>query len=194
MIDEFAFDNCISEDQQNAILDLTTHSNFSWNFAKGTILPKDVENNPYVIQSGINPFQFTHIINLQDCPYVDILIPIADALTTNFNSNIQVIKAKFNLLTQSNNSQYHLPHTDIDDGIDDCYTALYYVNSADGDTYLFNEFGPKTSDNVTLRTKITPEKGKLVIFKANRFHSSSSPVNSDVRIVMNVVFKINKGE
>jgi len=68
------------------------------------------------------------------------------------------------------------------------------VNDSDGDTYLFNEFGPKESNEITTRTRISPSKGTLVVFDARRFHASSSPVNNDVRIIMNIVFKFTASE
>ena len=190
---EFVSDNIVSEDQINAIEKLTTNSRFSWNYCAGTILPDDVDENPYVIPKGENPLQFTHTVNLKNCPYINIISPVLNAIALQFESNLQIIKVKFNLLTKSLSNQYHLPHTDIDEG-DDCYSSIYYVNESDGDTYLFNEFGPKESNDVSIRSHISPQKGSLVVFNARRFHASSSPVNNDTRIIMNIVFKVTDNE
>jgi len=187
---EFALENIVSDEEAAAIENLTTHSQFPWNYCAGTILPKDVDENPYVIPNGGNPFQFTHTVNLENCPYVDTIRPVLNAIATQFESNLQIIKVKFNLLTRSTSADYHLPHTDIDEG-EDCYSSIYYVNESDGDTYLFNEFGPKESNDISIRSQVSPQKGKLVVFDARRFHASSSPIHNDVRIIMNVVFKVN---
>jgi len=111
---EFALENIVSDEEADAIENLTTHPQFPWNYCAGTILPKDVDENPYVIPTGGNPFQFTHTVNLENCPYVDTIRPVLNAIATQFESNLQIIKVKFNLLTRSTSSDYHLPHTDID--------------------------------------------------------------------------------
>jgi hypothetical protein len=190
---EFALENIVSDEEADAIENLTTHPQFPWNYCAGTILPKDVDENPYVIPTGGNPFQFTHTVNLENCPYIDTIRPVLNAIATHFGSNLQIIKVKFNLLTQSSSSDYHLPHTDIDEG-ENCYSSIYYVNESDGDTYLFNEFGPKESNDISIRSQVSPQKGKLVVFDARRFHASSSPIDNDVRIIMNVVFKVNNND
>jgi len=190
MSNEFALENIVSDDEADALENLTTHPQFPWNYCAGTILPKDVDENPHVIPNGGNPFQFTHTVNLENCPYVDTIRPVLNAIATQFESNLQIIKVKFNLLTRSTSSDYHLPHTDIDEG-ENCYSSIYYVNESDGDTYLFNEFGPKESNDISIRSQVSPQKGKLVVFDARRFHASSSPIDNDVRIIMNVVFKVN---
>lgn len=190
---EFALENIVSEEEANALENLTTHPQFPWNYCAGTILPKDVDENPYVIPTGDNPFQFTHTVNLENCPYIDTIRPVLNAIATQFGSNLQIIKVKFNLLTRSSSSDYHLPHTDIDEG-ENCYSSIYYVNESDGDTYLFNEFGPKESNDISIRSQVPPQKGKLVVFDARRFHASSSSIDNDVRIIMNVVFKVNDDE
>jgi len=191
---EFVLDNIVSDEEANALENLTTDPRFPWNYCAGTILPDDVDENPYVVPNGGNPFQFTHTVNLENCPYVETISPVLNAIASQFGSNLQIIKVKFNLLTRSSSSdEYHLPHTDIDEG-EDCYSSVYYVNDSDGDTYLFNEFGPKESNEITIRTRVSPKKGTLVVFDARRFHASSSPINNDVRIIMNVVFKAVNNE
>ena len=78
--------------------------------------------------------------------------------------------------------------------------VLYYVNDTDGDTFIFD----KISDykNVTSETvenqnelkiikRITPKKGRALVFDGNRYHSSSGPTK-DVRCVINFDILINK--
>jgi hypothetical protein len=97
---------------------------------------------------------------------------------------------KFNLLYKINDDTHHFPHTDVDELENNVKTAIYYVNDSDGETYLFNEKAPKHSDSVTIYKTVMPKKGKMLIFDSNTFHSSSSPIKSNIRIVLNVVFKI----
>lgn len=192
-MNEFAVEKFLSDEQEDAILNLTTDPNFPWFFSQGTVLPEDVKDNQFIIAQGLNPFQFIHRINLENCPYIDTIAPVLNMIASEFQQNISVVRMKFNMLTNADSSEFHFPHTDVDE-TDDCYTAIYYVNGADGSTYLFDQFGPKQSDEVTIKSVVEPQKGKMVIFRADRFHASSSPVESDIRIVLNVVFKVNEDQ
>ena len=189
-MDSFTIDQFLTENQEDAIFTLVTNPTFPWFFQNGTILHQDTkETNEYIHIKGSNPPQFTHTIDLENCQYIDLIAPILNTIVTEMNTNIQIIKMKFNLLYKSADSSFHFPHTDVDDLDENIYTSIYYVNDSDGDTYLFNQKGPKTSEELTIKTQITPSKGKLAVFDAVQFHSSSSPIKSDYRIVLNTVFK-----
>jgi len=60
----------------------------------------------------------------------------------------------------------HLDQPDIK-----CYVALYYPNNADGDTFFFD-----SNQKVIHREK--PERGKIIVFDGQQYHSSSSPSKS----------------
>lgn len=61
--------------------------------------------------------------------------------------------------------------------------CLYYVNDADGDTVLYEQ----TSENLPIehastasfieKQRVTPKKGRVVIFDGKYYHSSSNPAN-----------------
>jgi hypothetical protein len=189
-MDSFTIDHFLTEDQENAIFSLTTNPMFPWFFQNGTILQRDAtEENEYIHTKGSNPPQFTHTIDLENCRYIEVIAPILNAIAVEMNGNIQIIKMKFNLLYKSGDGSFHFPHTDVDELDGNIYTSIYYVNDSDGDTYLFNQKGPRTSEELSIKTRITPSKGKMVVFDAVQFHSSSSPIKSDYRIVLNTVFK-----
>lgn len=79
------------------------------------------------------------------------------------------------------------PHTDL---TIPHLVCLYYVNDSDGDTIIYNE----TLDNVlpnevetaqfTIKHRITPKKGKVVLFDGKYYHSSSNPT-IDRRCIVN---------
>ena len=92
---------------------------------------------------------------------------------------------------------YTEPHT----------TALFYLNNSDGDTILYNEMydmNYRTIDEVedksreyynsvlknagTIDTTITPEENKFVFFNGLKYHSSSTPLKNNYRIVVNYNF------
>jgi hypothetical protein len=187
-MNEYIIENFLDENQENLIEEMVINPDFHWDLMPGNILPPDIKDNPFIIPVGLNPPQFIHRINIDKYPYNDLLSPILKTLAIEFESDIYIIGAKFNLLTKSDSNQFHFPRTNVYE-TNNVYTAIYYVTDSDGPTYLFDQFGPKESDEVTIKTTIEPQKGKLAIFKADRFHASSSPVESDIRIVLNIVFK-----
>ncbi len=99
-------------------------------------------------------------------------------------------RLKVNLLSPpitKNKNSYHVPHCDSSDSND--MTFLYYVCDSDGDTYLFDQkFNEKVPNKLTIKKRITPKKGRMVIFDSNQFHASSPPFQKDFRCVINMVF------
>ena len=57
-------------------------------------------------------------------------------------------------------------------------TALYYVNTSDGETVFFDE-----NNNEIRREK--PEQGKVVIFDGSIYHASSCPTTTTNRMTLN---------
>jgi hypothetical protein len=73
----------------------------------------------------------------------------------------------------------------------DHLVCLYYVNDTDGDTFIFD----KTFDDVPIgsdysqvqwpvKQRISPKKGRCVLFDGRYYHSSSGPT-SDIRCIIN---------
>lgn len=189
--DIIVVENSILLDEQNSLEGMVTDHSFPWFFYVGTILPRDVEySNECIIEKGINPPQFSHFVSIEKSSFLNLVAPVLNSLTKIHNTNLEILKLKFNLLTKTNDQTHHWPHTDIDNFKDDIRTAIYYVTNSDGPTFLFNEFAPKINEAITSCVKVTPEKGKMIIFDSRRFHASSSPVDNNIRIVLNIVFKI----
>lgn len=71
--------------------------------------------------------------------------------------------------------------------------CLYYVNDSDGDTFLFDRTtkdGPMPKDKTPeIIKRVSPKKGRVVLFNGNRYHSSSGPTK-DVRVIINFNVKI----
>ena len=62
--------------------------------------------------------------------------------------------------------------------------ALYYVNSDDGDTLIFNE--TEKSSCYTIKKRIKAEQGKLIFFDGNHYHASSPAKSSKSRLVVSL--------
>jgi hypothetical protein len=190
-------DNFISKELQDSIEAVVTSRMFHWYYDTGTIdiSSLDATTEKLVLQQGSNPFQFIHVAvrdSRQNTEFFQLIESVVEQLATTLKSNIEIKRAKFNLLTESQDQTHHYPHVDLDSVEDkDIKTAIYYVNDSNGDTYIFNETAPLVNPIVTINERITPKKGSAIIFDSNIFHCSSSPTTGK-RIVLNIVFKIVK--
>ena len=61
------------------------------------------------------------------------------------------------------------PHIDLDEGYEHT-VVLYYVVSSDGDTVIYNE--RTESDTYTVKQKVTPKQGRVVIFDGGQYHTA----------------------
>jgi len=187
-------ENIIDASLQNYIENLVTSNTFPWVYTPGTIYVDDLteEDQKYVLEQGSNPHQFVHDLAKQSyiSNYFEIIHPIIQQASNYYKSDLEIIKAKFNFLSNDGQDLHHYPHTDINNDDSSIKTMIYYVNNTDGDTFIFNERCPLLTRQVTLDQRITPVKGKAVIFDSSTFHSSSSPINFKSRIVLNLIFKV----
>jgi hypothetical protein len=99
----------------------------------------------------------------------------------------ELVRVRANLLFQDKTyplDHYNFPH--VDHGK---YSFLYYVNDSDGDTFLFDEFQKDTIPlNFNILERISPKKGKGIFFESDRYHASSNPKHTSIRLVLNFNF------
>ena len=60
--------------------------------------------------------------------------------------------------------------------------ALYYVCNSDGDTIIYNE--REKLKTYTIKEKVTPKQGRMVLFDGSLYHTAEQPLNN-VRCVVN---------
>ena len=80
------------------------------------------------------------------------------------------------------NRDVDTPHRDIYDR-DNFFVVLYYVCDSDGDTIIYNE--RKESKTYTVKQKVTPKQGRVVLFDGGLMHTAEQPINSNVRCIVN---------
>ena len=116
------------------------------------------------------------------------------------------VRVKTNLLAtpqhQYKEGMWNPPHKDSPHKQD--VSMIYYVCDSDGDTYLFNECfdkGASFNDDAsrargdgipkkfTVKKRISPKKGRIVMFKSHNYHASSPPFHHDYRVVINFVLR-----
>ena len=99
----------------------------------------------------------------------DITDKMLDYMIKNYNlEDIILFKVKANLTTQminANKDNFAEPHIDV------------------RDTFMFD-------DKLEIKTRITPKKNRVVVFKGDILHSAGHPLKSNKRLVINFDFKI----
>jgi hypothetical protein len=143
-------------------------------------------------------FQFEHTMYAYDnqslySPFFDISRTNIYLIEQMFGPIDMLQRMKANLLIKdiSSVAKYHPPH--IDSVAENSFSMVYYVNDADGDTIFFDRLvdvniNTPQHTGLTEIGRVTPKKGRAVIFNSNRFHASSNPIVNNRRVVINSVF------
>ena len=79
-----------------------------------------------------------------------------------------------------NSSEDDTPHIDLDEG-ERHIVVLYYVVTSDGDTVIYNE--RTQSDVYTVKQKVTPKQGRVVIFDGGLYHTAQQALRKHRCIV-----------
>lgn len=76
------------------------------------------------------------------------------------------------------------PHIDLED--QEHIVALYYVCDSDGDTIIYNERKDQglEAESYTIKERVTPKQGRMVIFDGTLYHTAEQPQNN-MRCVVN---------
>ena len=185
-LDLIEISNIVDQDYQKKMYDTVTDINFPWFYLEDTTYEKSDK-------ASIPTPGFTHLLfknSGEKSEFLDIFTPMflkgIEASNLKLISTIRVrlgflLKTRYNL--PSLPYLYNTPHIDCEG---DHYTALYYLNTTDGDTYIFNE--TEQSEKYSISKKITPEAGKFICFNGRHYHSSSCPKMFPSRIVLTMNF------
>ena len=90
---------------------------------------------------------------------------------------------------------HYIPHTDCQESKNDVWSAIYYLNDATGDTFLFEEQIDDVSMSDRRKHKwkpvdqVSPKKGRLILFPARQYHAGSPP-KKDMRMLINFNFSM----
>jgi hypothetical protein len=128
--------------------------------------------------------------------YYKYFAPLVACFETHTNTKVgNIIRIKANLLLNQEGPKLQPPHVDGLRLVDDkpvCMgkkSLIYYVNNSDGDTILYNErFTGGPVGRVTEQLRVTPKKGRAIIFDSNQLHSGCAPTNKAYRVVINCIF------
>lgn len=204
MIEPIVIDNIIPSSFQDEVF-TAIHTQVSWQYEKATSMGSKEGNNfiqgydVFQDEYTIDGPQFTHyvLLNGQNSPALQLIKPVMYFVEKKLNWSVSDVgRIKINSMTRNGpnftSNNYNIPHVDMPGpGL---LSMVYYVNDSDGDTFLFNEF-QDNKNNITklsLKQRVTPKKGRAVIFDSNRFHASSNPIANPARFVINFTFKLHE--
>ena len=137
--------------------------------------------------------QFVHTIMDEDEPQsnlVELVRPVfwfLEQRTGLRPRKIERIKANLQTPNKSKPGNYNPPHVDVTAPTG--MSLLYYINDSDGDTVFFDKTIDDGYNDLAIANRVTPKKGRSVLFPSNQFHSSSFP-SQGRRMVINFIFHI----
>jgi hypothetical protein len=136
---------------------------------------------------AVDAQQFVHEIYQENQPVSKLFSVILPVITAIPYTVKQMIRIKMNLCiyAQTDNPNAHgMPHVDFKNTTEQLISAIYYVNDSSGDTLIFDQrFGQ--SGPLTVKTRVTPKKGRLVVFDGRLLHAGNTPRSNAPRININ---------
>ena len=177
-------DDVIPEVMQNQLHEICIQPDFAWTFLedatydRSEMLIKKMDKPKYPSFSHLAMKDFrprgpvagmisSHLLCMSDKAGLDPGI---------------VYRVRFGMyLAIKDSPLHHNMHVDIKVPHTVC---LYYVNDCDGDTFFFD-------NNRQIVERITPKKGRMVVFDGLTLHASSAP-SKNYRITMNTVYALPK--
>jgi len=188
--------NALSEENSNNIKKIFFGDSFGWYWSGKTSFEAERE---HIVNRGafadtmniIDLGQFSHVFvsnRKVNSEYKILIEPIIKYVRDNYPVK-DIIRAKANFLTQMPtypSDAVNLPHYDNKDNV---ISALYYVNTADGDTVFYNECYDDFPMKLTEHKRVQPEFNKLVVFDSSYYHASANPSLDGPRAVVNIIFE-----
>jgi hypothetical protein len=140
-----------------------------------------------VTPESVDAQQFVHEIYQENQPVSKLFSVILPVITAIPYTIKQLIRIKMNLCiyAQMDNPDAHgMPHVDFAKTKEPLISAVYYVNESSGDTLIFDQrFGQ--SAPLTVKARVTPKKGRLVVFDGTLLHAGNTPKTNAPRININ---------
>mgnify|MGYP001163471423 FL=1 len=149
------FDNLLSDREFQSLSEFMLGREMPWSYSDGVNMPGD------------GYYQFTHVFYNHfepQSPYFGVLSPILKQIDP-----VALVRIKSNLNIKTPQIERYEYHTDVDD----CITAIYYVNTNNGTTKF------KSGEEVESIAN------RLIIFNSNEQHAGSSCTDESRRCLIN---------
>jgi len=186
---EKIYDNFLDNEEMNDILNVMTSNDFPW-FINPTndynLFETDGDENTYesfqlthsFIRNGTKNSEFSRIST-------NLLNRFSEKSGVRFE-HVERVKANLQTKLERREDAYNTPH--IDQLMSNYKVLIYYVNDSDGDTFIFDRRMGDTKGAYRILKRITPKKGRFLLFDNEYYHSGTNPLETDSRIVINFNF------
>ena len=168
-------DDLIAPGVQDYIERTVSDKDFPWYYLPSISLSNIEEDN----NSG-----FSHTV-FQDSgyrsQYSDMMLPVLYTALGDIPLK-HLFRIRLGMFLKNQNTGQHKEH--IDTPQEKHKTMIYYINDADGPTNLYDKKGGKIIEQVEFK------KGRCLVLDGTVYHSSSSPKDSERRLVANFNFQI----
>lgn len=178
--------NFVNNQYSEYIKEHILRDNFPWFYQKNVTRYQDNVECEDDHNSG-----FYHIIYLDNTigthETYNLLIPLILGIEEKTGVRVnQLHRMRLGMLLNNRKGLHDQPHLDFDFPH---YTACYYVNDSEGDTFIFDEtIDDGKPETFTIKHRSTPQQGKLTLFDGKHYHASSKPKRDVPRIVLTINF------
>jgi hypothetical protein len=185
--DVIVIDHAVPTVVQDLLENIAVGEKINWFRNKGATYCEGAKPVFPITPDSIDVQQFTHSIYEVTQPVSQLFPTILPVITAIPFTIKQLIRIKMNLCVyaQTDNPNAHgMPHVDFTEIKEPLMSAIYYVNDSTGDTLIFDQrYGHKGS--LTVKTRVTPKKGRLVVFDGWLLHAGNTPRTNAPRININ---------
>lgn len=192
------YNDVLSQENYKGLYNIVTGTYFPWYFQPDIAFNefKGHERDPMSLPS----FGFTHTVWDTSRGKVSELISLMGPIVENFQSqsgieinNFLRIKINLQVPVKGNTPKnYNGAHIDR---FEPHQTLIYYLNDSDGDTVIFDklynigdDYVKDLSTTLPIKTRIKPVANSLIHIDGFQYHSSSNPIQNDIRITININF------
>ncbi len=182
----------IPKSYSDMLENIVKSTEFQWTYCPST----NNQSAPQIMKGDANSYESEQLVhtlyaeNAKRSPFFDIVVTFFYFLEEKTGIVVDGIeRIKFNMLLKkpAGADGYNTPHIDVPET--NYRSLIYYVTDSDGDTFIFNEKFDHKKD-LTVQKRVSPAKGKAVVFESNTWHASSNPRNHANRVVLNFVFSV----
>lgn len=180
-------DQAVPTSIQDLLENIALGDKISWLRNTGATYNEGIPQIFPVTPDSFDVQQFVHLIYEIKQPTSQLFHTILPVITAIPYTIKQLHRIKMNMCVyaQTDNPNAHgMPHVDFAETKEPLMSAIYYVNDSTGDTLIFDQrFGQKAP--LTVKTRVTPKKGRLLVFDGGLLHAGNTPRTNAPRININ---------
>jgi hypothetical protein len=167
-------ENCVSQQFVDFVSNELNPETIAWGFLKNVTSASGVK-----LKVGLSSdaYRENQIKNTAYWFLYPLLLEVANK--NNFFVE-RLLRIRIGAYINQNSKEINDIHTDLNE---DHLVALYYPHDTDGDTIFFD-----SKENKKEIFRVSPSKGKIVLFDGNICHASSNPTDHEIRMSVNYNF------